>query len=62
MRSEIKKSKTDVAKQRASWDKKYVEYGAKTLEELQEMLPRLGGGYRMVCEYIISLKKLDGNA
>lgn len=49
-------------KQQNALDKKFVEYGEKSLEELKEMLPLLGGGYKRVCEYVIHLKELDGTA
>lgn len=57
-----KRQVSEYIKQQNLLNKKRLEYEQKTLEELEEMLPILGGGYKRVCEYVINLKKLDGTA
>ena len=40
---------SEAIKQHAKLHAKYKEYSLKTIEELKEMLPLLGGGYKEVC-------------
>lgn len=46
-------TKQDLIKQQAALHKKYKEYSEKTTEELNEMYPILGGGYKEVCGFIL---------
>jgi hypothetical protein len=41
--------KSEMIKQHAKLHAKYKEYSLKTIQELEEMLPILGGGYKEVC-------------
>ena len=43
-------------KQHAKLHVKYKEYSLKTIEELEEMLPILGGGYKEVCLSVMKEK------
>ncbi len=40
---------SEILKQQAALYKKKLEYSKLTLEELEELFPRLGGNYRQVC-------------
>lgn len=40
---------SEALKQQAALHKKYLEYSKLTLDELEELFPRLGGNYRQVC-------------
>lgn len=46
-------------KQQAKLYAKYQEYSAKTLEELEELFPILGGGYKEACGAAIIAKKRE---
>ena len=52
-------TKQDLIKQQAALHAKYKEYSLKTEEELTEMYPLLGGGYREVCFQVIREKHFD---
>lgn len=41
--------KSEMIKQHGKLHAKYKEYSLKTIQELEEMLPILGGGYKEVC-------------
>jgi len=43
-------------KQHAKLHAKYKEYSEKTIQELEELLPILGGGYREVCLSVMKEK------
>ncbi len=43
-------------KQHAKLHAKYKEYSEKSIQELEEMLPILGGGYREVCLSVMKEK------
>lgn len=49
---------SDAIKQQAKLHGKYKEYSEKTTEELTEMLPILGSGYKAVCVEILRERKL----
>lgn len=44
---------SSVLKQQGKLHEKYKEYCEKTTEELNEMLPILGGGYKNICRHIL---------
>ena len=44
-----RQSLSEAIKQQAKLHAKYKEYSLLTLEELQELYPILGGGYKEVC-------------
>lgn len=44
---------SEVIKQQEKLHIKYKEYSEKTTEELKEMFPILGGGYKQVCVFIL---------
>ena len=48
--------KADVSKRIEAYNKKVEEYSAKTIEELKEMYPILGGSYREACAQAINHK------
>ena len=54
-----RQSLAEVIKQQSKLHNKYKEYSEKTTEELKEMYPILGGGYRQVCSTILSERYLD---
>ena len=59
-----KQSLAEAIKQQSKLHDKYKEYSLKTTEELKEMYPVLGGGYRQVCRVILEtriLEALDSN-
>lgn len=49
----MKQTKKEFIKQRTKLSVKYQEYINKTTEELEELLPKLGGGYKQVCLIIL---------
>ncbi len=51
-----RQSKSEMIKQHAKLHAKYKEYSLKTIEELEEMLPILGGGYKEVCLSVMKEK------
>lgn len=50
---------SEAIKQQNKLFHKYEEYSKKSLEELLEMLPILGGGYKVACQEAIKAKKLE---
>lgn len=54
-----RQSLAEAIKQQSKLDAKYKEYFLKTTEELNEMYPILGGGYRQVCSTILSERYLN---
>ena len=46
-------------KQQEKLHAKYKEYSEKTTEELKEMFPILGGGYKKVCYEILVQRKFE---
>jgi hypothetical protein len=46
-------------RQHAKLHAKYKEYSLKTIEELEEMLPILGGGYKEVCLSVMKEKFVE---
>ena len=48
--------KSEMIKQHARLHTKYKEYSLKTIPELEEMLPLLGGGYKEVCLSVMKEK------
>ena len=48
-----KRDKTNIY---AAFDKKVEEYSNKTLEELKELYPILGGTYREACLFVVERK------
>ena len=52
---------SEAIKQQSKLYDKHKEYSEKSLEELKEILPILGGGYKKVCEYVIRLKESEKN-
>lgn len=49
-------TKQDLIKQQEALHKKYKEYSLLSIEELNELYPILGGGYREVCFQVIKEK------
>jgi len=47
---------SEAIKQQAKLHAKYKEYSLKTIEELNELYPILGGGYRECCMAVIREK------
>ena len=47
---------SEAIKQHAKLHAKYKEYSEKTIPELEEMLPILGGGYKKVCIEVMRKK------
>lgn len=47
---------SEAIKQHAKLHAKYKEYSLKTIPELEEMLPILGGGYKEVCINVMQEK------
>lgn len=50
---------SEAIKQQNKLFHKYEEYSKKSLEELLEMLPILGGNYKKICLEVINQKKLE---
>ena len=48
--------KSEMIKQHARLHAKYKEYSLKTIPELEEMLPILGGNYKNVCIEVLREK------
>jgi len=48
--------KSEMIKQHARLHAKYKEYSLKTIPELEEMLPILGGNYKEVCLSVMKEK------
>ena len=51
-----RQSLSEAIKQQAALHKKYKEYSLLSIEELNELYPILGGGYREVCFQVIKEK------
>lgn len=54
-----RQSLSEAIKQQSKLHAKYKEYSLKTTEELKEMYPILGGGYRHVCGVILRQRIMD---
>jgi len=50
---------SQIIKQQALLHAKYKEYYLKTTEELREMFPILGGGYKHICGEILRKRILE---
>ena len=50
---------SEAIKQQAKLHAKYKEYSEKSTEELLELLPILGGGYKSVCATILKERKIQ---
>ena len=54
-----RQSLSQAIKQHAKLHAKYKEYSEKTIQELEEMLPILGGGYKEVCISVMREKFIE---
>lgn len=59
MKTNKKFTKQDMTNIGQAYYKKLEEYSKLTLEQLQELLPTLGGTYRYVCEGMIRQKQTE---
>ncbi len=50
---------SEAIKQQSKLHAKYKEYSLKSTEELKEMYPILGGGYKEVCRVILENRILE---